>query len=64
MVVAEIHTGHEIRMTDGSDVYTVRGSMKLRGRYFYVVTTQAGRKATISREEVFEAQRDGSAIIA
>lgn len=58
-VVTTIRPGHIIR-TDADD-FTVRGNMSVRGRYLYVCTNKAGRKVSLSREDVLDAQREGSA---
>jgi hypothetical protein len=60
MIVATIRPGYVIRCDDGRE-FTVRGSSKLRGVYRYTVKDQAGRVSTIRRDDVLEAQREGSA---
>jgi len=59
-VVATIHIGHRI-ITEAA-TFEVVGNLKMRGRYLYKVrNTQTGRINSIEREDLLEAQRDGSA---
>lgn len=58
-IVTTIRPGHRIK-TD-ADTFTVMGSTNIRGRYCYTVANAAGRKFSLSRDDVLEAQRDGSA---
>lgn len=60
-IVSTIRSGHIIR-TDGGE-YFVRGNMKVRGRYLYICTDKVGRKVTIGREDVMQAQMDGEAVV-
>lgn len=60
-IVSAIRVGHIIR-TDG-DEYFVHGNMKVRGRYLYICTNKTGRKVTIGREDVMQAQMDGEAVV-
>lgn len=60
-IVATIRPGHIIRTND--DEYTVRGNMSVRGRYLYVCTNKAGRKVSLGRDDVLQAQRDGDASV-
>lgn len=56
-IVATIRPGHIIKTEDNE--FTVCGSIKLRGRYAYVCRDKAGRKVSLSREDVLQAQREG-----
>ena len=59
-IVTTIYAGYRI-VTDHATLEVI-GNMKLRGRYFYKVRNIAnGRINTISRDDVLDAQRDGSA---
>lgn len=58
-IVATIRPGHIIETAD--DRYSVASSMKLRGRYLYVCINKAGRRVSLSRDDVLQAQRDGDA---
>jgi len=59
-IVATIRTGHRIVTQDKT--YEVYGALKLRGRYLYqVVDVATHKKASLSREDVLQAQREGSA---
>ena len=59
-IVATIRNGHRIVTQDKT--YEVYGSLKLRGRYSYLVVDIATqKKASLSREDVLQAQREGSA---
>lgn len=60
-IVATIRPGHVIKTDENR--FMVEGSMKIRGRYFYIVKDQAGRKVSLGREDVLQAQREGSAQI-
>lgn len=59
-IVATIRPGH--RIVTETQTFEVYGSNKLRGRYAYLafdVATQ--KKVSLSREDVLQAQREGSA---
>ena len=60
-IVSTIYAGHIIKTAN--DTFTVMGSMKLRGRYLYVCNNSAGRRISISRDDVLQAQRDGDAVV-
>ena len=61
-VVSTIRPGHKI-ITAGK-TFEVVGSMKLRGRYLYkAIDAQSRRIVSLSRDDVLEAQRDGSATV-
>lgn len=61
-IVATIRPGHRI-VTD-SQTFEVYGALKLRGRYLYqVVDVATQKKASLSREDVLQAQREGAAKI-
>lgn len=56
-IVATIRPGHIIKTEDNK--FLVQGAMKMRGRYLYLCLDKAGRKVSLSREDVMEAQREG-----
>ncbi len=60
-IVSTIRPGHTIRTEDNA--YLVLGSMQMRGRYSYTARDQSGRKVSLSREDVLQAQREGSATV-
>lgn len=61
-IVATIRLGH--RIVTETQTFEVYGSNKLRGRYAYLVFDVATqKKASISRDDVLQAQREGSARI-
>lgn len=60
-IVSTIRKGHRIKTQD--NVLTVLGSSKLRGGYYYIVADKHDKRFSISRDEVLEAQRDGSATV-
>ncbi len=61
-IVSQIRIGHRIK-TDAA-TYTVLGSMKMRGGYCYIARDEAtGRKISIRRDDLLQAQRDGDATI-
>lgn len=62
-IVATIRNGHRI-ITEGK-TYEVYGSLKLRGRHLYqVVDIATGKKLSLARDDVLQAQREGSAKVA
>lgn len=60
-IVATIRAGHIIETTGNR--FTVVGNMKVRGRYLYVCADQSGRKVSLGRDDVLQAQRDGDAVV-
>jgi hypothetical protein len=58
-IVSTIRAGHII--DTGDYQFRVVGTSNLRGRYCYTVTDQNGRKASLHREDVLQAQREGGA---
>lgn len=61
-IVSRISIGHRIK-TDAT-TFTVLGTMKLRTRYSYIARDEnTGRKVSIRRDDLLQAQRDGDAII-
>ena len=58
-IVSTIRAGHIIKTEDNR--FMVEGSMSIRGRYVYLVKDQSGRKVSLGREDVLQAQREGSA---
>lgn len=60
-IVSKIFVGHRIQVA--SEIYTVSGSLKMRSGYKYVCTTASGKKISIDRLDLIEAQKDGSAKI-
>ena len=58
-IVSRVHIGHVIRTE--SDAFTVVGFSNLRGRYRYTVKDATGARHSISRDDLMQAQREGSA---
>lgn len=56
-IVATIRTGHIIETADNR--FSVIGNMKVRGRYVYVCRDKGGRKVSLGRDDVLQAQREG-----
>lgn len=59
--ITTIRSGYLIKTSD-MDLEVV-GSMKMRSGYKYICKTKAGKKVSIDRNDLIEAQRDGSATI-
>jgi hypothetical protein len=57
-MIATLRNGYRIK-TEGKE-YTVVGSRKLRGSYFYMVRDANGATGSIRREAVLSGQADGS----
>lgn len=60
-IVRTIRNGYRIKTE--TDTFVVAGSMKMRSGYKYICKTDDGRTITIDREDILEAQMDGSAIV-
>jgi hypothetical protein len=60
-IIATIRPGY--RITTAAAVFTVAGSMKTRSGYKYICTDAAGRKISIDRADLIQAQRDGDATV-
>lgn len=60
-IISTIRPGYRIQTTD--DVYTVGHALKVRSGYKYVCTNKSGRRVSLDRNDVLEAQRDGSAVV-
>lgn len=59
-IVTTIRTGHRI-VTEGR-TFEVTGSLKMRGRYLYrVIDLTTRQPLALSREDVLQAQREGTA---
>ncbi|CAB5228908.1 hypothetical protein UFOVP1545_48 [uncultured Caudovirales phage] len=56
-IVTTIRRGHVI--DTGASKFTVLGTSNIRGRYRYTVEDQSGRRASLGREDVLQAQREG-----
>lgn len=59
-IIAKIYEGYTIEV-EGGDKYLVKGSINIRGRYAYVCTDRSGRKVSLSRDDVIQAQKEGTA---
>lgn len=60
-VIATIYVGYKIQV--GNETYTVRSSCKARTGYKYFCTTLGGKKVTIDRKDLLQAQAEGSATV-
>jgi len=60
-IVSTIRAGHTIRTEDNT--YLVIGTMQMRGRYSYTARDKSGRKVSLNREDVLQAQREGAATV-
>ena len=58
-IVTTIRRGHVI--DTGEHKFTVLGTSNIRGRYCYTVEDQGGRRVSLGREDVLQAQREGHA---
>jgi len=61
MIITTIRPGYIIKTADCA--FQVLGSMKMRSGYKYICKTDSGKKVTIDRDDLLEAQRDGSATV-
>jgi hypothetical protein len=62
MFVDKIFAGYKIQTETAT--YEVLGSLSIRGRYAYTVKdVKNGKKLSISREDLMQAQKEGSATI-
>ena len=60
-IISTIRAGYRIQTEAG--IFTVLGSTKMRSGYKYIVKSADGRKACLDREDVLQAQREGSATV-
>lgn len=60
-IVSRIYVGHIIVTDD--DEYTVTGTMQVRSRYKYIVKNRNGTTLTLDREDILQAQKEGSATV-
>lgn len=58
-IVACIYVGHRIVTED--QTFTVIGTLKTRKGYKYICRDAAGRKVSLDRQDVLQAQREGTA---
>jgi len=61
MIVAKIYVGHKIIV--GAKEFAVIGNMKSRSGYKYICLDDSGKKVSLDREDVLQAQRDGEATV-
>lgn len=60
-IVSTIRAGHTIRTENNA--YLVIGTMQMRGRYSYTARDKSGRKVSLNREDILQAQREGAATV-
>ena len=59
MLITTIRPGYIIKTAEGD--FEVTGAMKMRSGYKYICKNKAGKKISIDRADLIEAQKDGSA---
>ncbi len=59
MLITTIRPGYIIKTAQGD--FEVTGSMKMRSGYKYICKNKAGKKISIDRADLIDAQKEGSA---